>query len=449
MGIVPSEHTIGRSSTSGIDIFLAVLSLLVTSGAGLQLFILSDDAYLGSQEFQLLYGTCYALVAIRVLQYRRKTMGTLFASPALCLLVVYAALSCLWSDAPEVTLRRSVALAGTVIASLHISTVFTRDQMIRLLAWVFSLIIVASIVTAVYFPDYGLHVDSFGLSWKGIYLHKNGLGQAAAFALLIWTVLASFARGRRAILCVAMLTFSLFALVMSDSASSVVVAICLVLVWPCMRLLRARPIVAASAASLAFPFAIVVVPILVLNAEPILSLLGREITLTGRTGLWPLVWAQFADSLWIGHGYGAFWLGTEGSSRAIWSQLTWTPSHSHNGYLDVGLQLGVVGVAGVVFLLAKGLTSSIWNLRVVGGAGEWFSLGLLMYTMALNSVESTILLQNNIFWLLLCTEIFRLNGSTATREERLRRSRSGAIASILEQPLTQHLSEGQVLYGDK
>jgi exopolysaccharide production protein ExoQ len=430
---VGSQPVSSDPKASRVDLLLGALILIVTSGAGVQLFVSADDAYVGSSTLQVIYAVSYALVALRLFQQRRRALAAAFASPALCLLIVYSLGSYFWSDVPDITLRRGFALVGTFIASIHLAVAFTRNQQIKLLAWIFATILIASIVAAAFFPDYGLYMDRYSIAWQGIYLHKNGLGQGAAFSVLLWTILASRRRRWAVLAFGSMLLVSMLVLVMSDSASSVLVASCLVLLWFSVLILRARSIVAASAFSVALPCAILCCGVVILNADWILSLLGREITLTGRTELWPLVWTEFAGAPWFGHGYGAFWLGLQGPSRAIWSQLTWTPSHAHNGYLDTGLQLGIIGVSLLMVILVGSIVSSLRQLRAVRGAGEWFSVGVLLFTIVLNSVESTLLWQNNIFWVIVCAEFIRLSmpaaqlteiakGTIATRGHRAARN---------------------------
>src|SRR5207302_5013109 len=88
--------------------------------------------------------------------------------------------------------------------------------------------------------------------------------------------------------------------------------------------------------------------------ELAVAALGRDVTLTGRTGLWPLAVDAIAERWWFGHGYGAFWLGWDGESASIWRGLSWRPAHAHNGILDLGLELGVAGIG----LFSVGLSLS-------------------------------------------------------------------------------------------
>jgi len=82
------------------------------------------------------------------------------------------------------------------------------------------------------------------------------------------------------------------------------------------------------------------------------SLLGRDPTLTGRREAWPVLLEMQTNPL-IGLGYGSVWTGDR--MATIMSNLnTRYLNETHNGYLDIYLTLGVVGLAlFIVFLLSS------------------------------------------------------------------------------------------------
>src|SRR5262249_6338256 len=76
------------------------------------------------------------------------------------------------------------------------------------------------------------------------------------------------------------------------------------------------------------------------------AVLGRRTDLTRRaTGIWPLVLEQARLHPVVGSGYGGVW-GLHGPlSQALGLE------QAHNGYLDVYLQLGIVGAVLLAFFL--------------------------------------------------------------------------------------------------
>ena len=73
----------------------------------------------------------------------------------------------------------------------------------------------------------------------------------------------------------------------------------------------------------------------------VLNALNREATLTGRTELWKKLLDIRTDPL-FGVGYESFWLGSR--TKELWREFWWRPNEAHNGYLEVYLNLGVMGV---------------------------------------------------------------------------------------------------------
>ena len=89
----------------------------------------------------------------------------------------------------------------------------------------------------------------------------------------------------------------------------------------------------------------------------VLEASGRDATLTGRTGIWQAVLSEPINPL-FGTGYTAFWLGDR--LQRIWALFPRTPIiQAHNGYIEVYLNLGLVGLA----LLGGVLWTALRNAR--------------------------------------------------------------------------------------
>ncbi|MGH9473719.1 MAG: O-antigen ligase family protein, partial [Terriglobales bacterium] len=79
--------------------------------------------------------------------------------------------------------------------------------------------------------------------------------------------------------------------------------------------------------------------------------LGRKSNLTGRTEIWAGVLQVAARQPVLGAGFESFWTGQ--NIRRVWSHLPFgeTVNESHDGYIEVYAQLGLVGLAIVAWLL--------------------------------------------------------------------------------------------------
>jgi O-antigen ligase len=120
------------------------------------------------------------------------------------------------------------------------------------------------------------------------------------------------------------------------------------------------------------------------------TFLQRDSTLTGRTELWQEVLAMAGNSM-IGTGYESFWLGER--LAYLWNLHWWRPNQAHNGYIELYLNLGWLGVAlFVIFLLAAYLRAA----RGVRLGDSYASLRLAWVVIAViyNFTEASFRMQN-------------------------------------------------------
>jgi O-antigen ligase len=88
--------------------------------------------------------------------------------------------------------------------------------------------------------------------------------------------------------------------------------------------------------------------------------MGRDPTLTGRTELWQEL-LQTSVAPWFGTGFESFWLGKR--AKWLWEHHWWHPNQAHNGYLEIYLNLGVVGIGLLALLMASGYRNVVGALR--------------------------------------------------------------------------------------
>jgi len=115
----------------------------------------------------------------------------------------------------------------------------------------------------------------------------------------------------------------------------------------------------------------------------LLRMLGRNPTLTGRTDIWKAVLSFHTNPI-IGTGYDSFWLG--GRIEKVWQIIGYKGiSQAHNGYLQVYLELGLIGVALWSWLAAYGYRKAVLALRTDPLMGRFrlaFITAGLIYSLA-------------------------------------------------------------------
>jgi O-antigen ligase len=181
--------------------------------------------------------------------------------------------------------------------------------------------------------------------WRGVFTHKNELGTKMGIALLVFTSLLWESRKNR-MMHVFFLFLGVALLVLSSSmTSTIVVALTLSIGWYVK--LRLRPVqkVALGATVLLVVFAAGV--FLQGRMDSVFALVGRNATLTGRIPLWQFSAGAVLQRPLLGAGWDAFWFSREADN--IRNQINWAAPHAHNGFIEVALNIGLIGM--VLFLI--------------------------------------------------------------------------------------------------
>lgn len=76
----------------------------------------------------------------------------------------------------------------------------------------------------------------------------------------------------------------------------------------------------------------------------VFEMLGRDLTLTGRVFIWPAVVEVWLSAPILGYGWGAVWSDDSFVASEIARTLGFTVHHSHNGFLDLLIRVGPVGL---------------------------------------------------------------------------------------------------------
>src|SRR5262249_9544470 len=96
--------------------------------------------------------------------------------------------------------------------------------------------------------------------------------------------------------------------------------------------------------------------------------LGRNPTLTGRTDIWKLVLSMPSNPV-LGVGYESFWLGAR--LQKIWAAIPGLKlNESHNGYVEVLITLGWLGLGLLGWVIAAGYRNVIAAYRRDPDAGS-------------------------------------------------------------------------------
>jgi exopolysaccharide production protein ExoQ len=349
----------------------------------------------------------------------------------LMLLIVYMLVSCLWSDIPFISFKRwSKELVAVVMAFVVASEPDPRKSLESIFRRTIYILIPFSYILIQYFSEYGrMYIHHSGdLMWVGAAMHKNTLAQLCLFAaiFLIWTFIRRHqgkdipAAGYKTILEVFILilafwmwggpqhtfTYSATATV----AFTVGLSFLIFLFWAKKWSTVPGPKALIVLTALIIIYGTVTPMLGELSLLDVSSMLGREENLTGRTAVWKELVPVAMESPILGYGFGGFWSSTAREEYQI--------SGAHNGYLDLILELGFVGLLLYTMFVVSNARKA---QRLMTQDFDWGTLWMcyLLMGLLINITEAsfnsftTQLLAVILFLTVSCT-----SATTQTRESR-------------------------------
>ncbi|HEX2712748.1 MAG TPA: hypothetical protein VHM88_11060 [Candidatus Acidoferrales bacterium] len=332
------------------------------------------DQYLEGSPLDAAVFAGLLAIGLIVLASRGRQVATLIrANWPILLFFLYCAISTLWSDYPIVAFKRWIKSLGDLMMVLIVLTdPHPLAALKRLLSRLGLALLPLSVLLIKYYPNLGRTYSAAFGEWHSVYIgvttNKNSLGALVLIFGLgaVWRFLELLQtrdvphRWRGLIAQGFLLVNAIYLLWQVNSATSSGCFVIGSLLLATVRLLRfaRKPgvihlLVAAS----------VSVPLFALFLDPgsgVFDSLGRDPTLTGRTDIWSLVLNMPVNRL-IGAGFESFWLGER--LQEMWSLYWWKPHEAHNGYIEVLLNLGWVGVSLLALLLITGYRNIISTLR--------------------------------------------------------------------------------------
>lgn len=365
-------------------------------------------------------GYKYALLGVSLLllvQRRRELRALLAVSWPLLLPVLLVALSPLWSLDAQLSLRTAVAVEAFTAFGLWLALRFDLAEQHLLVSFTLALIIVGSALAALLAPAVGVMDAVHPGAWKGLLRHKNVLGRLLGLGVLACVLLAlAQPRTRAWAGGTAALALAMFVPTRSvGGAAALALAVVPVGFVAALRRLahparvRTTGLVAVALAGLGV--------LAVALAPTWLAWLGRDVTLTRRTEIWALVLPAIAEQPWLGHGAGAFWDVAPASSE-IDRTLHFDPGSAHNGFLDLALDLGILGLAAFCIPFALALARAVRLALHAPGAGALWPLAFLVWLVTSNLSEGALLRRGPLGWAVFIATAATLAARSAARSGR-------------------------------
>jgi exopolysaccharide production protein ExoQ len=341
---------------------------------------------------------------------REQALHCLRENWAMFAVVAISVLSTIWSDYPDLTIRRSVLFVCISAAAFGIAVGV--DDMRRFhtqLFTVMTLVIVANLLLVVAWPSQA--ISDIGV--KGFYVQKNMAGLVAMITVIIaatWTIGCESWPGRFVGIGSGLLS-ALF-LVLTESKTSVgllFVGLGIGAVfWIAQGLGRRFALLTMAGIALVVVATFVIMIAFDFEFYKILVAFVSDPTFTGRDELWAFAYDRAMRREWFGYGYGAFWdIGFANDPLKKLEPGTWlgdSPvgliNQAHNGFLELWLHIGLIATVLAIFSVVVAIgraTRRAIETRDAPGARPVFAMVAMVLFIHLlhNFTEATFFMRNN------------------------------------------------------
>jgi exopolysaccharide production protein ExoQ len=297
---------------------------------------------------------------------RDRTIPLIKSSVPILIYLLYCMISITWSPFPEPAFKRWTKDVGDVVMVLIL---VTDGQPIAALRRLFSrigFILFPTSILLIRYTELGRGYDPDGVPMNvGVTTNKNSLGLIVFLVSLgaLWNARALLIdkeapnRARRLVAQGTLLTFGIVLLEMAHCATAVA---CFVLGSGLMLATSLRAIRNRPGRVLALCLVIVLAGGLTMlfgGQSIVANALGRSDNMSGRTDIWAAA-IDAAENPVIGTGFESFW---NSNAHKVAQTLTLKGFldmsnlvSAHNGYIEVYLDLGLVGVCLIALILISG-----------------------------------------------------------------------------------------------
>jgi exopolysaccharide production protein ExoQ len=366
------------------------------------------DKTWGSALLQLSIYTSFAFILRSWFSTVLGSFLLLFKDLFLGLLLILAPVSAIWSETPDISLRAGLVLFFTSVFSAHIVKDLSWRELSKLLRQL-TLIAAFSSIALIGIAS-SIAIDGKGL--RGVFPFPIKLGTFMALGIALWTAYL-FEQYRDRWKTVGIISILTSLLILSNSGQGIIVCFSLVSLVILLKILKKTGKLAIVLALFYSAASILLVVSANTLIPKIFGFLNKDETLTGRTTFWPqLIERLLAQHPILGYGLNGFWQGWRGvfnPAVGIMDPATeFIPPHAHNGFLDLALALGLVGLLlfSLSFIIA--LIKSIRHFMLCKSSEATLPLLLLAYIILANLSE-TQLLGSSYIWILYIMVVVRLS----------------------------------------
>jgi len=341
------------------------------------------------------------VIVLGLLCLRSKdTLKTIKQGTIIWLLVILVPLSALWSNIPDVTFRGAFAFIESCAFGLYLASRYSLQEQLKLITMAVGLTALISLFYTFSLPSHGIENGIHAGAWRGPFIQKNIFARTLLLGSLSCVCIIPKKLWHKYLIWGCLFLYAGL-MILSQSKTVLIVALILILLSVIYKLLRLKDLIAIPSVLTLILLSSSAAISIAINAERILASVGKDLTLSGRTVIWQGLIEKIQLRPWFGYGYMGFWNNIE--SRSFIDKVfgtTYSPPHSHNGYLELVTSFGLLGaVLFAISFLAITRRAIILMYWEKTRQGLW-PLLFLSFLILYNFTEPTFIEHNSVFWII-------------------------------------------------
>jgi exopolysaccharide production protein ExoQ len=341
---------------------------------------------------------CSLLVLFLLSTRFREIAGACRRAKFFLVLPGLAFASALWSQNPVHTLVDASNLGLTTLFAVYLYVRYPGKRLIEFLTFAAAISLLLSAFLVIFVPSAG--IDEFQQdAWRGIFGQRNNCAVVCTLFLVLGLHYRAHSFMQQIVRGTVLLLAPVFILMSGSRTGWVLTALALVLTYSMRLIARVRSLDRiAFLMALAVPTALAI-GLVATNFNQILAVMDKDPTMTQRTVIWAEVIPSIAKHPLQGYGYSSFWAGLNGESMQTVLTTGWMEGQAQDGYLDVLLELGLIGLVPLVWMFVRAFAQAAKALeRKVAGTVVLAATVLLPLILVENIGESSLVTPLGIPW---------------------------------------------------
>jgi O-antigen ligase len=376
----------------------------------------SSDLTTGNEALTYVAFGCFAVLMVG-LAMRDHMQGLLtLLSPGYILFGAWIVATVVLSLDPATSVRRfALIVSVTAVAATLLLLPKNQNELMRWFSIAALTLLAVCYLGLLLVPNLSIHLatdaqePALAGNWRGVFGHKNNAAGVMAMLLFLGIYIVRSGAWLSGAVIVGLALLFLF-----YSAGKSSLALCFAVL--------ALTSLAAAVRSFWLRAVMLLAPLILLNLLGIGSVMSESLagmskmlpldsSFTGRTDIWIFGLQAAQLRLPTGYGFAAFWGSSAVQNLPEGMEWAATAAHSHNGYLDTTLAMGVPGLA---LLIAVFVIAPLRNFQTADGGGNNGPLAMAflqiwLFGIYLSSLESFFFDRADPLWFTFLIAVFGLH----------------------------------------